>query len=192
MFTCGGESDGCGQQVPVRRDRRETGGHRCHCDTAAIALIQHGIPISIEHKRPPDPLLTPILSKHSIEAFRTFQHADRHAARHDGQGGPAGPEDATDDHGHDPGTNRDAAETALGACLTFMLLYLTMQSVDRYKEFMAFKKSDAEPHPTTDHAKDARMSKPGFWSKYDALVYWSNADDVAATSDTEGRAGQHG
>jgi hypothetical protein len=41
------------------------------------------------------------------------------------------------------------------------------QSIDRYKGFMAFKKSDTEPHPTTDHAKDARTSKPGFWSKYD-------------------------
>jgi len=39
-------------------------------------------------------------------------------------------------------------------------------SVDRYKEFMNFKKADAEPHPTTDHAKDARTSKPGFWSNY--------------------------
>jgi hypothetical protein len=39
------------------------------------------------------------------------------------------------------------------------------QSVDRYKDFMNFKKADSEPHPTTDHAKDARTSKPGFWSK---------------------------
>jgi hypothetical protein len=46
---------------------------------------------------------------------------------------------------------------------------------------MAFKKSDTEPHPTTDHAKDARTSKPGFWSKYDtSSLRPSKADDVCS------------
>jgi hypothetical protein len=39
------------------------------------------------------------------------------------------------------------------------------QSVDRYQDFMKFKKTNPEPHPTSDHAKDARTSKPGFWAK---------------------------